>query len=132
LCAALAFASWGRKSGMQSTAFGKMADGQTTELYTLTNRKGMQVAITNYGGRVVKLIVPDRHGKMADVVLGFDDLDGYLGDNPFFGALIGRCANRIGDARFKLRGVEYKLESNDGRNSLHSGSQGFDREVWTS
>jgi len=131
LYAALIFAGLGTKSGIQRSTFGKMADGQTTELYTLTNRKGMQVAITNYGGRVVKLIVPDRHGKMADVVLGFDDLDGYLGNNPFFGALIGRYANRIGNARFKLDGVEYKLEANDGNNSLHGGSQGFDKKVWT-
>jgi aldose 1-epimerase len=109
-----------------------MADGQRIELYTLTNGKGMQVAITNYGGVVVKLIVPDRHGKMADVVLGFDDLDGYLGTHPFFGALIGRYGNRIGNARFKLHGVEYKLEANNGNNSLHGGSQGFDKKVWKS
>jgi aldose 1-epimerase len=130
LCAGCAPASNGAKPGIQSSAFGKMPSGESIELYTLTNRKGMQVAITNYGGRVVKLLVPDRHGKMADVVLGFDDLAGYLGDNPYFGALIGRYGNRIGDARFKLDGVEYKLDANDGKNSLHGGSQGFDKRVW--
>jgi aldose 1-epimerase len=130
LCAGWAPAGNGTKSGIQRSVFGKMTNGQSMELYTLTNRNQMQVAITNYGGRVVKLIVPDRNGKMADVVLGFDDLDGYLGNNPFFGALIGRYANRIGNARFKLDGVEYKLEANDGKNSLHGGSQGFDKRVW--
>ncbi len=124
------FAGQGAKPGIQKSAFGKMPDGQGVELYTLTNRNGMQVAITNYGGRVVKLRVPDRHGNMADVVLGFDNLTGYLGNDPFFGTLVGRYANRIGNARFKLNGVEYKLEANDGKNSLHGGSHGFDKKVW--
>ncbi len=123
-------AGQGAKPGIQKSAFGKMSDGQSVELYTLTNRNGMQVAITNYGGRVVKLLVPDRQGEMADVVLGFDHLPGYLGNEPFFGALVGRYANRIGNARFKLNGVEYQLEANDGKNSLHGGSHGFDKKVW--
>jgi aldose 1-epimerase len=91
----------------------------------------MQVAITNYGGRVVKLIVPDRNGKMDDIVLGFDDLAGYLGNNPYFGALIGRYGNRIGGAKFTLDGKEYHLAANDGPNSLHGGLKGFDKVVWT-
>jgi len=94
---------------MKKTTFGTMTDGQTIDVYTLTNRGGMQVEITNYGGRVVSIVVPDRQGKRADVVLGFDRLDGYLANNPFFGALVGRYANRIGNARFVLDGVEYKL-----------------------
>jgi aldose 1-epimerase len=130
LTAAAGFGGQGAKSGIQKSAFGKMPDGQSIELYTLTNRKGMQVAITNYGGTVVNLIVPDRNGKMADVVFGFDSLEGYLGTEPYFGALIGRYANRIGNARFTLDGVEYKLEANDGKNSLHGGSHGFDKRVW--
>jgi aldose 1-epimerase len=130
LTAAAVLGEQGMKAGIRRTTFGRMPDGQTIELYTLTNRQGMQVAITNYGGRVVKLIIPDRHGNMADVVLGFDDLQGYLGKDPFFGALVGRYANRIGNAHFKLDGVEYKLEANDGKNSLHGGSQGFDKKVW--
>jgi len=101
------------------------------DLYTLSNRGGMKVSITNYGGRVVSVLVPDRHGNFADVVLGFDNLEGYLGSNPFFGALVGRYANRIGKARFKLNGVEYKLEQNDGPNTLHGGSNGFDKKAWT-
>lgn len=102
-----------------------------SDLYTLANRNGMQVGITNYGGRVVSIVVPDRHGKFADVVLGFDTLDGYLGANPYFGALVGRYANRIGGGRFKLDGVEYKLAVNNGPNSLHGGLKGFDKVLWT-
>jgi aldose 1-epimerase len=118
------------KPGIARSAFGKMADGQAIDLYTLTNSSGMQVTLTNYGGHVVSIVVPDRYGKMADVVLGFDHLDGYLATNPFFGALVGRYANRIGKAEFKLDGVEYKLAKNDGPNSLHGGLKGFDKRVW--
>ena len=110
--------------------FGKMPDGQSVELYTLNNSSGMTVSITNYGGRIVTLMVPDRNGKMDDVVLGFDDLAGYLGNNPYFGALIGRYGNRIGGAKFRLDGKEYKLAANDGSNSLHGGLKGFDKVVW--
>jgi len=100
------------------------------ELYTLTNKNGVQVAITNYGGRVVSIRVPDRQGQMADIVLGFDNLDGYLGNDPYFGAIVGRYANRIAKGRFTLDGVEYKLALNDGPNSLHGGTKGFDKVVW--
>ncbi|HEY6293082.1 MAG TPA: aldose epimerase family protein [Terriglobia bacterium] len=110
--------------------FGKMPDGQTVNFYTLGNASGMQVMITNYGGRVVSIMVPDRNGKMSDVALGFDNLEGYLADNPFFGALVGRYANRIGNAKFTLDGKEYRLEANDGPNSLHGGSKGFDKQLW--
>lgn len=133
ICLGLAASLWAAaqaKSGIQRSTFGKMTDGQTINLYTLTNEKGMQVAITNYGGRIVKLLIPDRNGKMGDVVLGFDNAEGYLGNNPFFGALIGRYANRIGNARFTLDGVQYQLEQNDGKNSLHGGSEGFDKKLW--
>jgi aldose 1-epimerase len=116
--------------GIKRSVFGKMKDGQTVDLYTLTNRNGMEVSITPYGGRVVSLVVPDRHGKLGDVVLGFDNLQGYLGDNPYFGALIGRYANRIAHGRFTLDGVTYKLPINDGPNSLHGGTKGFDKQVW--
>jgi aldose 1-epimerase len=118
-------------AGIKMTTFGTMPDGTAVNLYTLTNRSGMQVAITNYGGRIVSILAPDRDGKLADVVLGFDDLAGYLGPNPYFGALIGRYANRIGNARFTLDGKEYKLAANDGPNSLHGGLVGFDKKVWT-
>lgn len=107
-----------------------MADGQSIDLYTLTNRQGMEVGITNYGGRVVSILVPDRLGKMADVGLGFGSLDGYLGDKSCFGALVGRYANRIANGRFALDGTQYKLAQNDGANSLHGGLKGFDKRVW--
>ena len=117
---------------LASADFGALREGASVRIYTLTNRHGLEVRITNYGGRVVSLKTPDRNGKFADIVLGFDTLDGYLADpGPFFGALVGRYANRIGHARFTLDGVEYKLEKNDGENSLHGGSHGFDKAVWT-
>lgn len=119
------------KAGITKSDFGKTAEGQVSELYTLTNSKGMKVTITNYGGRVVSVVVPDRQGKMGDVVLGFDNLDGYLGDNPFFGALVGRYGNRIANAQFKLDGKVYKLAQNNGPNSLHGGNKGFDKMVWS-
>jgi aldose 1-epimerase len=118
------------KAGLKKTAFGKMPDGQAIDLYTLTNRHGMQAAITNYGGILVSLFAPDRAGHMDDVVLGFDSLDGYLKPEPYFGAIIGRYANRIGHAQFKLDGVEYHLAKNDGDNTLHGGLKGFDKRVW--
>jgi aldose 1-epimerase len=118
------------RPGIKRSVFGKMTDGQTIDLYTLTNHNGIKVSITNYGGRVVSILAPDRNGKVADVVLGFDDLQGYLGNNPFFGALVGRYANRIAHGRFNLDGVEYKLALNDGPNSLHGGLKGFDKRVW--
>jgi aldose 1-epimerase len=112
--------------------FGKLPDGTAIKLFTLTNQSGVQVKITNYGGIVVSLTEPDRKGAMADVVLGFDSLAGYLANaGPHFGALIGRYGNRIGNARFSLNGVEYQLEKNNGANSLHGGARGFDKRVWT-
>lgn len=121
----------GAVPGVKKSDFGKMPDGEPVELFTLTNKNGMQVAITNYGGAIVSLLAPDRTGKMADVVLGFDNLKGYLGNQPFFGALVGRYANRIAKAKFTLDGHEYKLAANDGPNSLHGGTKGFDKRVWT-
>lgn len=120
----------GANPGVTMSTFGKMPDGTTVDLYTLTNRSGMQVAITNYGGHIVSIKVPDRRGQMADVVLGFDNFDSYVAPNPFFGALVGRYANRIGNAKFTLDGKEYHLAANDGQNSLHGGLKGFDKQVW--
>ena len=102
----------------------------SAELYTLTNSKGMEAAITNYGARVVSLKVPDRAGRFADVVLGFDSLDGYLQTNPYFGAIVGRYGNRIGKGTFKLNGVQYTLARNNGENALHGGIKGFDKVFW--
>lgn len=106
-------------------------DGQAVDLYTLTNRNGLEAKITNYGGIVVSLKVPDRAGKSADVVLGFNDLDSYLKGHPYFGSVVGRYGNRIARGRFTLNGVEYKLAVNNGENHLHGGIKGFDKVVWT-
>lgn len=107
------------------------ADGQSVDLYTLRNVHGVEAKITNYGGILVSLKVPDRNGKFDDVVLGFNDLDTYLKGHPYFGALIGRYGNRIAKGRFTLNGVEYKLAVNNGENTLHGGLKGFDKVVWT-
>src|SRR5215216_3218510 len=112
-------------------SFGKTADGENVDLYTLRNVHGVEAKITNYGGILVSLKVPDRNGKFDDVVLGFDDLDSYLKGHPYFGALIGRYGNRIAKGRFTLNGVEYKLAVNNGENTLHGGLKGFDKVVWT-
>jgi aldose 1-epimerase len=112
--------------------FGKMPDGAAVHIYTMTNQNHLQARITNYGGILVSLTAPDRHGNFADIVLGFDSLNGYLTNTgPFLGALIGRYGNRIAHARFSLDGVEYRLDKNNGENTLHGGSQGFDKKVWT-
>jgi aldose 1-epimerase len=113
-----------------SRDFGKTPPGETVELYTLKNAKGVEAAISTYGGVLVSLKVPDRAGALGDIVLGFDDFNGYLKPPPYFGALIGRYGNRIAHARFTLDGVEYKLAKNNGDNSLHGGNRGFDKVVW--
>src|SRR5262249_37706604 len=115
---------------VKKESFGKTEDGQNVDIYTLTNSRGAQAKITNYGGIVTALRVPDRHGKMDDVVLGFDNLDAYLKGHPYFGAIIGRYGNRIAKGRFTLNGVEYKLAVNNGENHLHGGIKGFDKVVW--
>src|ERR1700754_1014204 len=116
---------------VQKQSFGKTTDGVEVFLYTLKNKNGMEVQITNYGGIVVSLKVPDRNGKFDDVVLGFSELGGYLKPGPYFGALIGRYGNRIAKGRFTLNGVEYKLAVNNGENHLHGGIKGFDKVIWT-
>ncbi len=120
----------GRTSKLQSRSFGKTQAGEGVELYTLSNSKGVEAAIMNYGGIVISLKAPDRAGRVDDVVLGFDTLDGYLKVHPYFGAIIGRYGNRIGKGRFSLNGVPYTLARNDGENHLHGGLRGFDKVVW--
>lgn len=115
---------------IKKQSFGTMPDGQPVHLYTLANKSGMEVAITDYGGTIVSLSVPDREGAFADVVLGFDTLDEYLAQSPYFGCIVGRYGNRIAKGRFTLNGVEYALAQNDGENSLHGGVVGFDKVVW--
>jgi aldose 1-epimerase len=112
-------------------SFGKTADGQNVDIFTLTNKRGLEVKITNFGGIITSLKVPDRNGKLEDIVLGFDNLDAYLKGHPYFGALIGRYGNRIAKGRFTLNGHEYKLAVNNGENHLHGGIKGFDKVVWT-
>jgi len=112
-------------------SFGKTPEGQPIDLYVLTNKSGAEVSITNYGGAVVSLKVPDRNGNLADVVLGYDNADGYVNDKSFFGALVGRYGNRIGHAQFALDGKTYTLAKNNGENSLHGGIKGFNKPVWT-
>jgi aldose 1-epimerase len=116
---------------MTRRSFGQTKDSEPVELFTLRNSNGMEAAIMTYGGIVQALRVPSQGGGPTDVVLGFDDLDGYLKDSPYFGAIVGRYGNRIGNARFTLDGVEYKLPANDGPNCLHGGTRGFDKHVWT-
>src|ERR1043165_7967911 len=113
-------------------SFGKTDAGENVDIYTLRNAHGVEAKITNYGGILVSLKVPDRNGNFDDVVLGFNDLDTYLTkNNPYFGAIIGRYGNRIAKGRFTLNGVEYKLAVNNGENHLHGGIKGFDKVVWT-
>src|SRR5260370_5363220 len=123
----------GAKSQPGSTtkkSFGKTPDGQPVDLYVLTNKSGAEVSITNYGGAVVSLKVPDRNGKLADVVLGYDTVDGYVNDKAYFGAIVGRYGNRIGHAQFVLDGKTYTLAKNNGENSLHGGLKGFNKALW--
>ena len=115
---------------IEKRPFGTLPDGAAVDLYTLTNRRGVRAEITNYGGAVVSLTVPDARGRMADVVLGYDDLAGYAADRSYFGALVGRFANRIALGRFTLGGREYRLAQNNGVNHLHGGVRGFDKVVW--
>jgi aldose 1-epimerase len=110
--------------------FGKLTDGTPIQLYVLTNKNGMQAAITNFGARLVSLKVPDKNGKLGDVVLGYSSVAGYEKDTAYFGAIVGRYANRIAKGRFKLDGVTYKLPINNGVNSLHGGPKGFENLVW--
>jgi aldose 1-epimerase len=107
-----------------------MPDGKPVELYTLTNAHGIEVRVMTYGGIIVSVKTPDRNGHFADITLGFDTLATYVSKNPFFGALVGRYGNRIGNAKFTLDGKEYVLAKNDGPNSLHGGHKGFDKVLW--
>ena len=110
--------------------FGNAPDGTPAELFTLKNAAGAVATITNYGGIIVSLKVPDRNGKLADVVLGYDNLEDYIKASPFFGCLVGRFGNRIAKGKFKLDGKTYKLAINNGPNALHGGIVGFDKVVW--
>ncbi len=117
---------------VESAEWGRTADGQVVQLYTLRNCRGTVAKVTSFGAILTELRVADRHGKAANVVMGFDNLDAYLRGHPAFGATIGRVANRIGKARFTLDGKEYQLAANNGPNHIHGGRRGFDKMVWGS
>ena len=119
------------KSNMKVQSFGKNAEGQAVSIYTLTNQAGSEASILDYGGILVSLKMADRTGKLADVVLGFDTIDGYLQDKSYLGALVGRYGNRIAQGKFSLGGVPYTLAKNNGVNTLHGGEVGFNRKMWT-
>jgi len=111
--------------------FGTLPDGRPVTQFTLRNAAGMQVKVLDFGGIITEIHVPDRAGRMADVALGFERLEPYLADSPYFGALIGRYGNRIAQGRFTLDGKQYVLATNNGANHLHGGEQGFDKVLWT-
>jgi aldose 1-epimerase len=115
---------------IETQPYGTLSTGEAVSLFTLTNKNGLSAKITNYGGILVALNVPDRAGKLADVVLGKDTLEGYVAGHPYFGATTGRVAGRISGAQFTLEGKTYPLEANNGPNCLHSGLKGYDKLVW--
>ncbi|MGQ9672785.1 MAG: aldose epimerase family protein [Candidatus Aminicenantales bacterium] len=121
------------KMDIQKQTFGHLPDGSEVEIYILTNSHGLKAKIMTYGATLVALEVPDRQGELADIVLGHDSLEGYLdpAQNPYFGSIVGRYANRIAKAKFTLDGVEYRLAANAGKNHLHGGLKGFDKALWT-
>jgi aldose 1-epimerase len=117
------------KSGIMKSPFGKAGDREVS-LYTLTNNNGYTVKITNYGAIITSILMPDRNDSIGDIVLGYDSLAPYMDNNPYFGAIVGRYANRIAKGRFSLGGKTYQLAVNNGKNSLHGGLKGFDKVVW--
>jgi aldose 1-epimerase len=134
LCAATAVsadaASTGITSSITSTSFGKTPEGQLVTLYKLTNKNGMSVSIMNYGATIVKILAPDRKGRLDDVVLGFDKFSPYPKLSPYFGATVGRYANRIAKGKFSIGKTQYQLACNNGPNALHGGLRGFDKCMW--
>lgn len=115
---------------IETTSFGKTEAGEETYLYTCTNQNGLVLKLTNYGATVVALETPDRHGKKTNINLGFDQVRRYEGQHPYFGATVGRFANRIAKGKFTLEGQEYALATNNGANHLHGGKKGFNRVLW--
>jgi len=121
-----------KKAGImiEKTIFGMLPDGREVFQYTLKNAAGVEVRIINYGAIVTSIKVPDRDGRLADIVLGYDSLAGYLGDNAYLGAIVGRYGNRIDQGKFKIDGQEYQVTVNDGENHLHGGKIGFNKVLW--
>jgi aldose 1-epimerase len=119
-----------KKASVVRAPFGQLADGSPVEIFTLTNANGVEVRTMPYGAVIVSLRVPDRAGRIDDVVLGFDTLDGYLARTTYFGAVVGRYGNRIAKGQFTLDGRSYQLATNNGPNHLHGGVKGFDKQLW--
>ena len=119
-----------QSTGSTMRVFGKMSDGREVKAYVLENSNGMQMEVISYGGIITKLLVPDKAGKLEDVVLGYDNLQSYIDNNPYFGAIIGRYGNRIAKGKFSLEGQEYELAINNIGNHLHGGLVGFDKVLW--
>lgn len=115
---------------VESRVFGTLSDGTEINEYKIANNNGIEVSVISYGGIITKLLVPDKNGKIEDVVLGYDDLNSYVNDSPYFGAIIGRYGNRIAKGKFTLDGQEHQVPQNNGLNSLHGGDKGFDKVVW--
>jgi aldose 1-epimerase len=120
-----------RRATVETSDYGKLPDGTPIELYTLTNAKGSIAKVITFGATLTELWVPDRKGLKRDIVLGFDSIDGYYGKEPYMGATVGRYANRIANGQYTLDGKQYQLAINNPPNSLHGGTIGFDRRVWT-
>ena len=115
---------------ISKSEFGTLPNGTVIDKYTLTNANGIAIDVISYGGRITAIRMPDKNGKVENITLGFDKLEDYLADNPYFGALIGRYGNRIANAQFSIGENTYKLGANNGTNNLHGGPEGFDRAVW--
>ena len=111
-------------------SFGMTSKGEETRLFTIQNDKGMEIKVSDYGATLVQVRVPDKEGRLLDVVLGYDDVQGYEAGNAFFGATIGRVANRIGNGEFRLGGRTYELTRNDGQNTLHGGRDFYNKRIW--
>jgi aldose 1-epimerase len=123
-------AEGGTAVDIQKEPFGRTPDGTAVEVYTLNNGKGLKARLMTYGATLVSLEVPDRAGKPGDIVLGYEGLEGYIKNSPYFGSIVGRYGNRIAKGRFVLDGVTYRLAANNGENHLHGGNKGFDKVVW--
>lgn len=115
---------------VDTSIFGRISNKEEAHVFTLQNSQGITVRLTNLGGTIISILSPDRKGNLEDVVLGFDSIEGYLNPHPYIGTLVGRYANRIGNAKFQLDGIEYRLAQNAGINHLHGGMKGYDKVLW--
>jgi len=122
--------NYSKKATIKKNYFGVLPNGGKVDIYYMKNTKGIELKIMNYGGAIVSAIVPDKNGNFADIVLGHDSFQGYLKANPYFGAIVGRYANRIAKGKFTLNGKVYTLATNNGQNHLHGGIKGFDKRIW--